>query len=450
MPFSIGGLGTGWDTNEMVEQLMQLERRPVYLLQNQQKGIQADLNAWEAVDSKLTALQDSVEGISSIFDKMSVTVDDSEVVDVTTSSTATPASYNLDITQLAQTHAIASDQQGDSSSDLGLTGTFQINGVDITVNATDSLTDIQNTINNTSGTGVNATIIDDQMVLKAEASGTANEITLTDDDMTDILENLGLINTGTTSDIKNELQTAKDAIFSLDGLQITRSSNEIDDVIEGVTLNLKQEGSSTQFTVDKDTDGMIEGIKALVDKYNSTTDKIDSFTGIDGELQGDITLNGLKFKLRRCLSDRTDTSSSINQLALIGIEADRYGEFSVDEEELRAKLNDNFAELKDLFTAEESSAGYSGIAERLSNYLGVALDSEGPVSGSQESLQNRMDDIDEQILSLERRLELRERNLKKQWQATETAVAQMNNQMSWLSGQFSSLTAGGLFGSTLG
>lgn len=436
MSFSIGGLGTGLDTNLIIQQLMEIERGPINLLQDQQSKIQADLSAWQTVESNLNTLQQSVDGLSDIFNQMTTIVNNPDIVNVTADSTATPSTYNLDVIQLAQAHTIASDPQIDSTSALGLSGTFQINGVDITVNTTDSLTDIQSIINNTSGTGVNATIIDNQLVLKSNLTGTANEITLIDDSGTNILQSLGLLD-GTES-IKNELLAPKDAQFTLDGLNITRSSNEITDVIEGVTLDLKNLGS-TQFAVNKDIDGMIERIKDLVDAYNNTADKLNSLTENDGKLQGDLTLNQIKYKLRRNLTDPINTTSSINQLALIGITTDRYGKVSVNETELRDALTNNFSDVKALFFAQQSTDGYSGIIERLDNYLSIVLDTTGPVNGTQDMLQERIDDIDEQIESLEYRMDLREKTLRQQFIAMEKAVALMNNQMAWLQSQIASL-----------
>ncbi|ACL70455.1 flagellar filament capping protein FliD [Halothermothrix orenii] len=442
MSFSIGGLGTGLDTNQIIDQMMQIERRPIYLLQQQQEEIQSDLSAWGSVESKLNSFKSKVDDIESIFGKMAVTVNDTEVVDVTVDSSASLGTYNIEITQLAQSHAVASDAQDDSTSNLNLSGTFSINGTDITVNTDDSLEDIKNLINQTSDTGVTANIIDNTLVLKSNETGTTNSISISD--VSDsVAQQLGLISDAAGT-IKNELQTAQDAIFSLDGLSITRSSNEINDVIQGVTISLKKGGgASTQFTVNKDIGGMIEEIKALIGSYNSAAGTISSMTEKDGELQGDVTLNQIAFKLRRNLTDPFFAdNSAINQLSLIGIESDRYGNISVNETELSDALENSFEDVKALFTATSSTEGYSGLQERMSNYLSSILDSNGFVDGTKEMLQEQIDDINEEIQDLEYSMTLREQKLRQDFIAMENAVASMNNQLSWLQGQFSNMSSG--------
>lgn len=437
MSFSIGGLASGLDTNQLVEQLMQIERRPIYLLQDQQKEVKSDLSAWESVAGNLSSLQNGLSNIGDTFAQMTTAVNNENIASVTADASATPATYNLDVTHLAQAHTLASDVQTDSTSELGLSGTFQINGVDIVVNTTDSLSSIGDLINETDGTGVTANIIDNQLVLKSSETGTANSININDETAT-VAQDLGLIDG--TGAIKNELQAAKDAQFQLDGLAVTRSSNTISNVIEGVTVNLKQMGS-TQFTIDKDIDAMVEKINSFIEDYNLTYGKLSSLTEKDGKLQGDTTLNQVKYKLRNNLTEPFDNGSSLNQLALLGIETDRYGNVSVNETELRNALQNNFTEVKELFTAEKDFDGFSGLEERLNDYISTTLKN-GAVDGMQDMLQDRIGDMSDQIEDLEYRMTLKEKNLREKFVAMEKAISQMNNQQSWLQGQFSNMTSG--------
>ena len=86
----------------------------------------------------------------------------------------------------------------------------------------------------------------------------------------DVLVGLGLLDDeGAFAD---ELQAAQQAIFSIDGVEVTRSSNDVDDVLDGVTLHLYQETpDDTSITVEVGTDlsTVKEAISALVDAYNA-------------------------------------------------------------------------------------------------------------------------------------------------------------------------------------
>jgi flagellar hook-associated protein 2 len=179
------------------------------------------------------------------------------------SSGAATGDHTLTISQIATVEKVLGNAVSDKSADLGYTGTFSIGlsggtSADISVTSGMSLDDIVDAINaQTSTTNVQAAII--------QVSSTEYEIVLsaTEDNADivtgsvsgdDVLNKLGV--TDSSGGFATILQTAQAAIFKLDGIEITRDTNDITDVLSGVTFNLLQttpSGAALDISIETDT-----------------------------------------------------------------------------------------------------------------------------------------------------------------------------------------------------
>jgi flagellar hook-associated protein 2 len=152
----------------------------------------------------------------------------------------------------------------------------------VDVETTDSLEDIAQAINeaaqewagdNDSGVPLSAKILDNTLVLTSGTTGTAAAMTFSDDD--GVLESLGVVETVEGSkDFADELQSATDAQIKLDGLTVTRPDNTIDDVLDGVTIELNGIGAA-KVDVTLDAETAVNSISSMVDAYNATLDWIN-------------------------------------------------------------------------------------------------------------------------------------------------------------------------------
>jgi flagellar hook-associated protein 2 len=99
------------------------------------------------------------------------------------------------------------------------------------------------------------------------------EITVSGDgdgDDTDALGLSQLVYSGLNLNI-NQNQEASDALFELNGLEVSRSTNSFDDVITGVSLTLSgtNEGSPAVIEISRDNDLIAEKVSEFVDKFNA-------------------------------------------------------------------------------------------------------------------------------------------------------------------------------------
>ena len=88
--FSVGGLASGLDTQNILDQLIALERRPVVLLENRQKQYSERLNVWKQVNSKLQALKSTMDEIrqTTDFNLFSTNTEDDDIISLSATSSA--------------------------------------------------------------------------------------------------------------------------------------------------------------------------------------------------------------------------------------------------------------------------------------------------------------------------------------------------------------------------
>ncbi len=434
---SVSGLSSGVDWRSVIDELMAVERRPIELLEQRQAALTEERSVWEQISTKLQGLEDALAALEEddTFQARTATVSDETKLTASVTSDAVIGSYRITITQLALAHSVASDQQASSSEALGLEGQFQINGVAVTVSAADSLSDIRDAIN-TADAGVTATVVDQRLIITRNETG-STEISFTDPD--GVLKALGVLEVDDTP--KHTLQPAQDAVFTVNGLTVTRSSNTVSDVLSGITLELKAPtDSEVIIEVVHDTEVAVEAVKSFIEAYNDLLSLLRNELGEEGKLRGDPTAARMATTLRRMVSDRVaGIEGAYESLAEIGVTTmDRRGDLNLDEEKLREALSADPASVQVLFS--HSSDDIVGVAERLAAFCDTWGDSvDGLIAARTEGIDARLRDLSEQIGNMEYRLTLKEAQLVRQFTALETALSVMQSQALWLTGQISAL-----------
>lgn len=187
------GLVSGLNTTEIVDSIIQFERRPALLLEIQQAQKTNVVSTLRALQAKFLALASELSILSkrSTFESYTATVSDETYLRASISGKAGNGSYDIQVNSIARNHQVASQGYSSQSESLLGTGTFTIQQADgtaalITVDATNnSLVGIQSAIN-ASGAGVTATIINDgsesnphRLVLSSNKSGLSGKISIT-------------------------------------------------------------------------------------------------------------------------------------------------------------------------------------------------------------------------------------------------------------------------------
>ncbi len=443
----ISGIATGLDTETLIQQLMAIERRPLVLMQERKNLLQQQRDAWRDINTRLNTLRERMADLSRIdlYERRTATSSVTDVATVTAAREAAEARYNINVINLAEAHRVRSEQfvEDGQLKDLDLEGTARIGlGTElkaIEVVKGDTVADVARKINEADA-GVTARVVDGHLVIEAKETGAANEIQFQHDSGDALWRELGIVDAGDAVIAANVLQEAQDAKFTVDGIEIERSSNTIDDVLAGVTLRLQGEGE-TVVEIKRDADAVVEAVRRFVEQYNSVMSFMSSRSGEGGVLRGDTLLMRIQFQLRSDTTSAIDApDTAYNHLASVGISVDRHGHMSLDETKLREALAQNSASVQGLFAATKDKDGFDGVAARLeSRFQAWLAAGTGLLDARQKLFGDRMRAIDDGIERMEMRLELRERNLMRQFVALEEMMAAFQTQAMWLEGQIQQL-----------
>jgi len=230
-----------------------------------------------------------------------------------------------------------------------------------------------------------------------------------------------------------------DSIITVDGITITRSSNIIEDAIEGVTLTLKKTHQSGEVPVTLNITNNVENIKSkiqeFIDAYNdvisfiNTNTKVDSTTYKRSALSGDFAITNLKLQLRNLISEPVTglTSGDPNILATIGITTDREGKLSIsDSDTLEDYLESNLDKVAALFNSTD------GISSRLVSFLDDYTDGEGIIEKRKDVLQSQIQFINNRISSLEKTVDRKIEYYRQQFSRLQAAYASLSAQFGYM------------------
>lgn len=444
MSISFDGIASGLNTSELIKQLMQIERRPVVLLEQRVQTYQQRMDAWRDVNMRLASLETKLSDLllRSAYEARKATSTDQEVVTASANNSAAPGTYEIEVLALARSHRVVSDRL-EEDLPLGLADgeskSFTVNKATITVEAGDTLQTIADKLNAAEDAKVTATVIDNRLVIEGKETG----VELNFSDSGGVLQALGILKADGKADRPQTIQAPQHARVKVNGIEIERPSNEVE-VVEGVTFTLRGEGTAV-ITVAKDVSGAVAKIKDVVDQLNSAMDFMSSRLAKDGILQGDATLVRLQSSLRLAFMDRADTGGKLTTLSEIGITFTREGRAELDESKLREALEEDAHGVYLLLAGSGEGDEGLGIARRARDLIRGYTQTGGVIQGRREMFEAQIASAKESIERMEERLERQEERLYRQFAAMEQALASLQTQSMWLQTQLIQLS---MFGAT--
>lgn len=346
---------------------------------------QAKISAYQTLQSDLKTLYSGLASLATsvvnslatnAFSTRSASI--SSTGDVSASSTlsmsiksgAATGDHTLTISQLAVAHKVVGTSQSSQTAELGYSGTFSLGLAggsisDITVTSTMSLQDVVDAVNaQTSTTNVQASIVQVssgsyEMVLTGTAD--AADIIYSSTSGDDILSKLGV--TDSSGAFTDVLQAAQSAEFTLDGIAMTRDTNDISDVLTGVTFNLLQatpDGTSLNISIETDTSQIQSALETFVTNYNAFRDEViaQQAAGTDGTasssavLFGDGTMRNIMDALQNSLN------STVRGLTMadLGLSFNENNELELDTSTLSDVLSTNLSGVTKLLSAQTTTS----------------------------------------------------------------------------------------------
>lgn len=448
---NFGGLATGLDTESIISSLMQIERQPLDKLETEKAYYQNRLTAFSEFDTKLKAFMSAMEDLDTGDEvrSYSATSASEDYFKATGTSSALPGSYQIEVVDLAQLEKQISQGYADKTTSTFGTGTLNltVDGTlhNITIDSNNnSLEGIAGAINDADA-GVTASIIND-------GTGTPYRLVITGDAVQDTadgatqaitLDASGLSGGTDANPTTSVVQYAQKAHIKVDTIDIYSTNNTLDEAIPGVTLDLTKSnatGETTNLTVGIDKEGTKEKVNAFVTAYNEVLTFISAQS--DADWANDASFRSVKRKIQDLLVTTVSTGGTYTSLSSMGVETDqKAGTISISTTDLDAAIAADYDSVVALFGG---GTGFDGIAKQFSDYLETATDSvDGIYASKKDATDSTLKSLDLSIERWELRLETRESNLRRQYEALELLVSELNSQGSYLTNALSNINLGG-------
>lgn len=406
----LGG-GSGINSMQLVKDLVALERAPQeQRLDSRQQKLESQISGLGMLRSAMGELESSlaVLGDKDTFNAKQVAIPDTSLIAISKlEAEAVPGNYRLKVEQVAQSQSLSSGTYASADAavgegsltlqfgdwDAGLTGfTVDANATGATIEidaSNNSLSGLRDAIND-SGIGVQASIVGTEgsyQLLLTSPTGATKELQIT---ATETLGKEGLASFNFNETTKNltQQQEGLDAIMKVNGLQVTRSTNTITDVIDGVEFDIFNSSTTEEVSINISADRSLAetAIRDFVAAYNTFQAESRRLTGntVDEEGAGSLRRDSLAGNLVRSIQSQISGAvpgieDGFNALANLGIRTRQSdGSLQIVEDgsstDFRAAFDNNFEQVRDMFAPKTDSSsaqvkvtGY-GIRTQTGNY----------------------------------------------------------------------------------
>lgn len=467
---AISGLSaSSIDVQSVVSQLMQVERRPVNQLSRKSSAYETQLSVIGTLKNNIADFQTAVRGLKDTgsFQSFNATSSDTSTFTATAGANATTGTYSLNVSSLAQAQQLVAGGQLSSSATIGsgaattlsfdfgriaggtldtATGVYtgasftsNGNGIQtVTIDASNNtLEGIRDAVNS-ARIGVTASIINDggstpyRLAFSSSASGVENSMSIAVDGDAALTSLLSHHPAGTQH--LSETLTAQNANFTLNGVAITKPSNTVSDVVQGVTLSLtKVTTAPVNLTVTKDTAAINAAANTFITKYNALMTDLKSLSAFArsgaaaGGLAGDPAVRQMINELTTIISG-TVSGGEFATLTSIGITTRPGVGLALDTTMFNSAIDNNLTDLANLFTSNE------GFATKLDAWASTSMNI---------TLTARTSNINDAIKAITNEIDLREirlASLEKRYTAQFTnlnvVLAGMSSQQTFINQAF--------------
>ncbi|MEC5344867.1 flagellar filament capping protein FliD [Brenneria populi] len=455
------GVGSGLDLTSILEKLQAVEDQKVTVIENKQTAYTNKTTAYNTLSSALGTLSTAAEALTDTSLYNSKITSTNTAFSTTATSDATAGSYSVYVSQLATAQSLVSGTQSDkssalSSSDSTLTITVGDTTKEISLTADQtSLNGLVSAING-AGAGVTASVIQSgdssyQLVLTSDDTGEASTMTISSTDST--LNDIIGYDSSSSSGAMTQAVAAQDAILTVNGVTVTRSSNTVTDVpSEGVTLTLTAVSTAAEtLTVSASNDDLTTAIQTWVDAYNSLLSTFTTLTAYNeeyatddddstnnGALVGDSLLRGVKNKLKSLLSSGQD-NDTFQVLSQLGISVNVIdGTLSIDSSELSTALSENADDVKAFFIGDGTS---TGLATQMVSTIGTYTDDDGLIDNKLDGITEIQEKLTEKKTATEARIEAIMARYTKQFTALDVLVSELDSTSTYLTNVFEQMSS---------
>lgn len=408
---------------------------------NQLKNEQADNTTRKQLSSELSAsvksLQERLKSLSSVADKrgVSATSSNSSKLSIDSVNTDTPTSYRIsNVSSLAKaaSETSISGYADPNATAVSATGTLKLTvgagEFDLTLGpGENNLVGLRNKINSL-GAGVNASIVN--------VSATENYLSISANSAGEKALSLRDDPTGANTSLLSTSNQGSNLQFNLNGIPVTRSSNQVNDLIGGVSFSVKATTDLNEtLTIDlaSDKSKLSSAIFDFVDAYNAVQTKVNGQVGeAAGLLSGDFLVREAQESLRR-ITNFGLSSGSVKSLADVGVTFDSTGVLTFDSTAFNALSS---SAIQDAFAFFSTSTGVGREVARLDSFTDNVTGLAQVQINQYTSTESR---LSEQISTLEDRINVIQISYQQRLQAADALLGRIESQKTVINASIDSL-----------
>lgn len=424
------------DLQAVLTRADEIAQIPITNLQNQDAVVLSKESALSSLQTAAGNLASSLTSLGTIAANQGLTATSSNTsaVTATVTGSTSPNSYTINSVTSAATAASEISQNGyadSSSTPVSTTGSMELVVGSQDYNFTlsnNTLTGLENQINSL-GAGVTASILTtsggNYLSVTANSTG-ATTLQLFDDP------------TGADNNILTDANQGTDAVFQLNGITVDQSSNTVNSVIPGVTLNIVAPTSSpVTVSLTSDATQLSSALQSFVTNYNALQTAVAAQQGTSGgPLVGDPTVTQLADTLNQIVT-YYDSSGSVNSLSDLGITFnDATGQASYDGGTALSQLSGS--QIQDAFNfLGSATSGLAAFGATLSEYSAPVT---GLIQTEQTGLSQEDQSLQSQITTKTTQANAMQTALESQLEAADSAIAELQSQQQVLTGSLQALS----------
>ncbi|WP_265553846.1 flagellar filament capping protein FliD [Serratia grimesii] len=457
------GLGSGLDLNGLLDKLTKAEQQRLTPYTTKQSSYNSQITAYGTLKSSLEKFDNLSKELAKEDFFKSTTASEHDAFKITTNAKAVPGNYVVEVTKLAQAQTLTTQAAiGDQTTKLGAEGATD-RSISITAgnppketkiplsDDQTSLVEMRDAINGAKA-GVTASIMrvgdnQYQLAISSSTTGENNRVSIqvnNDDQLGDILN----YDSKRSTSAMKETVKAQDAELVVNGTAIKRSTNSINDALQGVTIDLKtktKDAEPQNLVISTNTAGTTDKIKEWVDGYNSLLDTFNSLTkytpvktgeaqnASNGPLLGDNTLRGIQSSIKSALSAAQD-NPELKGLGNLGISTNtKTGKLEIDSAKLKKALDDKPDQFTNFFVGNGKD---TGMATEIHNEIQSYIKSGGIIENSTKSINTNLDRLNSQITTVTASIQNTIDRYKHQFVQLDTMMSKMNGTSNYLNQQF--------------
>lgn len=451
------GIGSSILTQSVLDQLRKVDEgsrvTPIDLKIADMKDRTA---AMTKIDGWMSDLNSAVDALASktLYTERSATVSGS-AVSVTAAANADIQSFSLQVISLA-TKEVKGSGSFTSTTDLIATaaGTMNLNiggvgGSDfaISYNATTTLDDLKNAINTVAGSKINATVIQlatgDFKLFMSAADAGAQTMTLSDTS--------GFLAGPQLTSGMSQIQAGANASFNFNGQLLSRASNNITDLVSGLTITLEQAGQTSTVNVTQNSDNIGKKIEDFVSKYNTALNEIGKMTRssqdstLAGIFSGDSTVKSMQQDLANMLT----TLSGGHSLFDYGFDLDKAGVLSFNKTVLKTKMDTSASNVEAVFSGgtftnpDNTTSTLTGFFADYKSGINLFTKTGGFLDTVSSNAKEQLKLLEEQKTAAKERLDSKYAIMAKQFSSYDAIISRINQQSSFLTQLTASANATG-------